>query len=97
MYCRDCGNELIEGALYCSKCGSRQNVVFTGRYDPDTGDVWWAVLGFILPPLGLILWVLWSQERPKCAERLFRGSTISLAAFASFHLLPLLLGPIVGL
>ncbi len=97
MYCRDCGNELKEGAIYCPECGSRQNVVFVNTYDPDTGSLWWAILGFILPPLGFILWVLWMENKPKCARMSFLGSAISIAAFASFHLMPLLLKPIIGI
>lgn len=96
MYCRDCGEELKEGAIYCPICGSRQNVVSMTTYNPDTGSLWWAILGFILPPLGLILWVLWLDNKPKCARMLFVGSVISIAAFASYHLFPLLLRPILG-
>ena len=96
MYCRDCGEELKDGAIYCPICGSHQNVVSMNTYDPDTGSLWWAILGFILPPLGLMLWVLWLDNKPKCARMLFVGSVISIAAFASYHLLPLLLRPILG-
>ena len=63
----------------------------------DSGSIGWAILAFILPPLGLILWILWVKERPKSADMSLIGSIISILAFASFTILPLIIGPIVGL
>lgn len=96
MYCKRCGNEIGVGMNYCSRCGYHQNVGPAGPGIYDSGSLGWAILAFILPPLGLILWILWVKERPKSAEMLLIGSIISILAFASFTLVPLIIGPIVG-
>lgn len=31
----------------------------------DTGSFGWAVLGFFIPIVGLILWLVWKDTRPK--------------------------------
>lgn len=31
----------------------------------DTGSMGWAVLGFFFPLVGLILWLVWKDTRPK--------------------------------
>lgn len=96
MYCKQCGNELKEGMNYCPRCGSHQNVGSAGPSIYDSGSIGWAILAFILPPLGLILWILWVKERPKSAEMSLIGSIISILAFASFTLVPLMIGPFLG-
>lgn len=34
----------------------------------DSGSFGWAVLGFFIPLVGLILWLVWKDEKPKCAK-----------------------------
>jgi hypothetical protein len=31
----------------------------------DTGSFGWSVLGFFIPIVGLILWLVWKNDRPK--------------------------------
>lgn len=35
-----------------------------GRNPSDTGSFGWAVLGFFIPLVGLILWMIWKNDRP---------------------------------
>lgn len=35
-----------------------------GTPSPDTGSIGWGVLGFFIPVVGLVLWLVWKDTRP---------------------------------
>lgn len=37
MYCKNCGNQISDDALFCSKCGTNQNEVVKSQYT-NTND-----------------------------------------------------------
>ena len=45
----------------------------------DTGSFGWAVLGFFVPVVGLILWLVWMRTRPRNAKMSRNGFIIGLA------------------
>lgn len=65
----------------------------------DSGSFGWAVLGFFIPLVGLILFLVWKQTKPKCAKMAGIGaivgfvlgivmsivSSIFLASMASYY------------
>jgi uncharacterized RDD family membrane protein YckC len=62
--CRNCGNELPEGALYCPKCGThvgtapRPRLAFWGkRFLAWLVDV--VILAIIMAPIGILSWLGW--------------------------------------
>ncbi len=72
MYCKRCGKQLEDGASFCSFCGSPQTdtpdeASATVR-DNDSGSIGWAVLGFFFTLVGFILWLVWMDDKPKCAK-----------------------------
>lgn len=76
MYCRKCGAEIFDEAVVCPHCG-----VATGNTMPsqnDSGSLWWFVLGFIIPLIGLILYIVWKDEKPKNAKMVGWGALISV-------------------
>lgn len=44
----------------------------------DTGSFGWAVLGFFVPLVGLILYLVWKNEKPLTARRAGKGALISV-------------------
>lgn len=44
----------------------------------DTGSIGWGILGFFVPLVGLILFLVWHQDKPKCAKMAGKGALISV-------------------
>lgn len=65
-YCKNCGNSLDDMAVICPKCGVQQEAL--NPKEENTGDVLWAVLAFISPAIGLILFAVWRKSKPKRAK-----------------------------
>lgn len=88
MYCPNCGKPLPDGTRYCYKCGasidddnSRQTYDNAPRYNNDNGSFGWAVLGFLIPLVGLILYLVWKDEKPKSAKRAGKGALVSVILY----------------
>lgn len=75
VYCRNCGKEIAEGSVFCEFCGERQKAEEKVS-DNDSGSPWWAVLGFFIPIVGFILWLLWRDTKPKSARSAGIGALI---------------------
>ncbi len=75
-----------ESASFCPKCGSAQGAPNQYQYqrpvqqiDPNDSDsIGWAILGFLFPLVGLILFLVWSSNRPKSAKMAGMGALISV-------------------
>ncbi len=67
-YCTKCGAELHDEAVVCPNCGCKADAV------DDSGSIGWGFLGFIIPIVGLILYLTWKNEKPKCAKRAGSGA-----------------------
>ena len=82
-YCIDCGSELPDGANFCPQCGfknedmqipqSRERIVYVGHQmdEPNSGL---AFLSFLLPIVGLILWLTWKDSHPLKAGSCGKGA-----------------------
>lgn len=88
MYCPNCGEPIPDGAKFCYKCGaslgdgySRNTRVDPSAYNYDSGSFGWAVLGFFIPLVGLILYLVWKTERPKSAKRAGQGALVSVILY----------------
>lgn len=83
MYCRRCGKELPDGAVFCPSCGEPQDGrgVQRANYQTsvyDSGSFGWAILGFMIPIVGLILWLAWNSDRPQSAKMAGLGALVSV-------------------
>lgn len=38
----------------------------------------WALIGFLIPIVGLILYLIWKDERPECARLCAKGALINV-------------------
>lgn len=75
MFCRSCGKEIPEGTRFCPNCGASQNDTPSANPN-DTGSAGWAVLGFFIPLVGLILYLVWKDTQPKNANQAGKGALI---------------------
>jgi drug/metabolite transporter (DMT)-like permease len=82
VYCSKCGAEIDESAEFCPQCGERQQAVQPAQAAPrsndDSGSVGWFFLGFFIPIAGLILWLVWKDEKPKNARMNGLGALVSV-------------------
>ena len=89
-YCPHCGKELVEGAVVCLNCGRSVNEIntnsnpvspssYTTRANsnvPDAPNTGMAVLGFFIPIVGLVLYLLWKDTTPLKAKSAGKGALI---------------------
>lgn len=70
-YCQNCGRQVREKQDVCLNCGKRLNV--------DTGDSSWGLLGFFIPIVGLILYIVWNEDKPRTAKMAGKGALTAVA------------------
>lgn len=80
MYCSKCGTKLPKNSSFCSECGTSVNEVLSFQnIKQESNDVFgWGILGFFIPVAGLILYLIWRQERPKASRAAGLGALINL-------------------
>jgi uncharacterized membrane protein YvbJ len=87
-FCSNCGKEVREDQDVCLSCGKslphkNQKTI----YDETESTAGYAVLGFFVPVVGLILYLIWKDERPKAALSAGKGALISVILYAGFFVL----------
>ena len=76
-FCAKCGKPIDEDAVICIHCGcSADGAKPTSEQDSD--NIGWGFLGFFLPIVGFILWLMWKDTMPKKARKLGIGALISV-------------------
>lgn len=81
-YCRKCGKEIFDEAVICPHCGVPQNLPKQGSDSiADDGNIVWLVIGFILPVIGLLLFLYWKDTKPYNAEQLKKGCIVGFIVF----------------
>lgn len=89
MYCTNCGKEIDDKASICIHCGvSTNNLSET----TDKGGFGWGVLGCCVPLVGLILFIVWKDTKPKSAKAAGIGALISTICIILFYVLIFVLG-----
>ena len=95
-FCTRCGSQIDESAIFCPKCGQQQGQGFTYQYQqpfynaptytaedlaPSRG---FAVLSFLFPIVGLVLWIVWKNTKPGKAESCAKGALASTCVGTPF-------------
>jgi hypothetical protein len=62
----------------------------------DTGSIGWGVLGFFIPIVGLVLWLIWKDTRPKDSTMSRNGFLIGLIVNVVFYIIFVAIGAMVG-
>lgn len=88
-YCKNCGKEIDDKAVVCPACGVSQQdkpaVV-------DSGNIGWAVLGCCIPLVGLILFLVWKDQKPKTAKAAGIGALVCVIVGVIYYILMIVLG-----
>ena len=83
MNCPQCGAAIADGATFCPSCGAAMPVAqqpspyaqptpYAQAPAPapveDKGSIGWGILGFLIPIVGLILFLVWRNKKPNSAK-----------------------------
>lgn len=90
MYCKNCGEQIDDKAVICPSCGVAQTQLKVAQ--SDNGGFLWGLLGFFIPIVGLILYIVWKNERPKTAKAVGIGALVSVGAWIIMYILLFLVG-----
>ena len=74
-YCRSCGKEIMDEAVICPGCGVPQS---TSAVTNDSSSLGYAFLGFCIPIVGLILYLVWKDSTPLRAKSAGKGALVSV-------------------
>ena len=66
MFCKNCGSQIDDKAVVCPKCGVATGKTSAASDDAPSGG--FAVLCFLFPLLGLILYLVWKADYPQKAH-----------------------------
>lgn len=84
MYCKKCGKEINDEAVVCPNCGCATDNYKTNTKsaavidENDAPSAGFAVLGFFVPLVGLILYLVWKDKMPLRAHSAGKGALISV-------------------
>lgn len=92
MYCKNCGKEINDEAVICPECGVQQKELTASN---DTGGFGWGLLGCCIPIVGLILFLVWKDSKPKTAKAAGIGALVCVVAYILMYVLLFLCG-IIG-
>ncbi len=75
MYCKTCGQQINDEAVICPHCGCSTN---NEKQKEAKANIGWGLLGLFIPMAGLILYLLWKNEKPEIAKMAGKGALISV-------------------
>ena len=94
MFCSKCGKEVNEEAVVCVHCGcaieNKKSPAAVAGDAPNTG---FAVLGFLIPLVGLILYLVNKDTAPLKAKSAGKGALIG---FIVSLVVSIIYGAVVG-
>ena len=74
-FCKNCGAQIDDNAVVCTTCGASQS---TAPAVVDNGGFGWGLLGYCLPIVGLILFLVWKDTKPKSSKAAGIGALVSV-------------------
>lgn len=93
-YCKNCGKEIDDNAVVCSSCGASQQAT---PQVVDNGGFGWGLLGCCIPIVGLILFLVWKDTKPKTAKAAGIGALVSVGISVVYYILVMVIGIGAGL
>ncbi len=93
-FCKNCGKEIDDRAVICPACGVPQE---TKPEVVDNGGFGWGLLGCCIPIVGLILFLVWKDTKPKTAKAAGIGALVSVIIIVVWYILMIILGVSAGL
>ena len=93
-FCKKCGQEIDDQAIVCPACGVSQE---TKPQVVDNGGFGWGLLGCCIPVVGLILFLVWKDSKPKTAKAAGIGALVSVCAAVLWYIVVIVIGVGAGL
>jgi len=76
-YCPNCGSQVRDDQDVCLSCGKSLKLGSSKKAVQEEGSTTgYAVLGFFVPIVGLILYLIWKDERPRASLSAGKGALI---------------------
>ncbi len=75
-FCSECGKKIEDNQRLCDSCRAKRH------NDTGNGNFWWAVLGFFIPIVGVVLYFVWKKNRKADAKNAGGGALVSLILWA---------------
>lgn len=88
-FCKNCGSEIHDEAVICPNCGVSQE---TKPAVVDNGGFGWGLLGCCIPIVGLILFLVWKDTKPKTAKAAGMGALVSVIIAVLYYLVVIVIG-----
>ena len=82
-FCKNCGKEIDDQAVVCVHCGGLQE---TKPAVVDNGGFGWGALGCCIPIVGLILFLVWKDTKPKSAKSAGIGAIVGVVSNVVFYI-----------
>ncbi len=79
MFCKKCGKEIMDEAVICVHCGCSTQEKTAELANNDAPNTGMAVLGFFIPIVGLIIWLINRDTKPLMAKSAGKGALIGFA------------------
>ena len=87
-YCKNCGAPIADNAVMCPQCGMQQN---NAPRNDDKGGFGWGLLGFCVPVVGLILYLVWKTDKPNSSKAAGKGALISVIITVAMYAISFIL------
>ena len=103
-YCRNCGEKIDDGTIICPKCGATQsgttnvsvnyaqNEQQSAQSVVDNGGFLWGLLGCCIPIVGLVLFLVWKDTKPRTAKAAGIGALVSVIIGVLWYVTMFLIG-----
>ena len=88
-FCKNCGNQIEDNAATCPSCGASQN---TTPQVTDNGGFLWGLLCCCIPIVGLVLFLVWKDTKPKTAKAAGIGALVSVIIGILWYILVAVVG-----
>lgn len=106
MFCKNCGKEIEATYNVCPYCGTPQQAAPAPTPTPapaptaapapnaqaDGGSFGWGVLGFCFPIVGLILFLVWKDSKPKSGKVAGIGAIIGFGISVLLYIIGFVAG-----
>ena len=93
-FCSKCGAEILDEAVVCTNCGCAVSPNVSVDDAPNMG---YAVLGFFIPLVGLILYIMCKDKTPLKAKSAGKGALIGFCVGIAFSILyGVVIGSLLG-
>ncbi len=78
-YCPNCGTQVREIQTICQNCGKSLHFIKPKTEIEEEGStLGYAVLGFVIPLAGLILYLIWLEQKPKASRSAGLGALLNV-------------------